>query len=192
VSRKGAFTPPEYRPAPDIWCDLPGFGWVELSIGTIDPAELAWKRAVWRGDIAYTGPSRVKLEPVLRYRDDKPTPPVNAAEYRRKVIYERARLALEDPASEAEAIAPLSPVQARQIVLSAKAAPPVTSERKHDDTDLLVRLGGDPSRSSGRVPCPAHGGLGRNLAWRWGDRGRLLLKCWSHGCSFDEIVKAVA
>jgi hypothetical protein len=189
-------TPPECRPAPDIQAELPGFGVVRLSLGTIDPKELERKRAVWRGDIACTGPSRVKLPAVLHFTDpdSQPRAYINPAKFRREVIFERALLALSDPAGEAEAVAPLTPVQARQIVLNAKAAPaPVRPDRQQrDDTDLLVRLGGDPTRSSGRVACPAHRGRGRNLAWRWGDRGRLLLKCWSHGCSFDEILKAVA
>jgi hypothetical protein len=123
-----------------------------------------------------------------------PRPDVNPAKFRREVIYERARLALEDPDGEAEAVAPLSPVQARQILLSEKRQPArhAPERPQRDDTDLLIRLGGDPTRSSGRVVCPAHGGRGRNLSWRMSDSGRLLLKCFSHGCTFDEIRRAVA
>jgi hypothetical protein len=172
-------TPPEYRPAPDGWCDLPAFGRIQVSLSVVDPLDA------------------LRREPDARVRSEdaksQSAPPFNAARFRREVILERARLALADPAGEADAVAPLSPVQARQILLAATTAPRTsTVVDKRDGTDLLIRLGGDPTRSSGRVVCPAHGGRGRNLAWRWGDRGRLLLRCWSHACSFDEIVKAVA
>jgi hypothetical protein len=111
------------------------------------------------------------------------------------VRIERARLALVDPLGEVEAVAPLSPVRARQILLDfherrAELMPMGTKPR--DDRDLLDRLGVDPTRSSGRIPCPAHGGRDRNLAWRLTPEGRALLTCHSHHCSFDEIVRSVS
>lgn len=39
--------------------------------------------------------------------------------------------------------------------------------------------------------CPAHGGTDRNLVIRRGDAGRVLLKCWSHQCSIEDITAAL-
>lgn len=124
----------------------------------------------------------------------QPVAPVpDVAGFAHDVQRERALLAMTDPAGESEAVAPLDGVHARQILLTlAEREPERRPVLPHDDQSLLDRLGGDATRSSGRVPCPAHGGRDRNLAWRWGDRGRLLLKCHSHQCTFDEIVRAVS
>lgn len=124
----------------------------------------------------------------------QPVPPVPDVDgFARGVQRERARLAMTDPVGETQARYPLDGVHARQILLTlAEREPERSTGQVHDDSDLLHRIGGDPNRDSGRVPCPAHGGKDRNLAWRWGDRGRLLLKCHSHQCTFEEIVRAVS
>jgi hypothetical protein len=121
--------------------------------------------------------------------------------FRRDVLFERALLAAVDPGGERDAVAPVSPVRARQILLDLAPRGAVRPPRRPpspfaatggrlDPDELVRRLGGDPSRRSGRVPCPAHGGRDRNLAWRM-DRDRVLLTCWSHGCSFEDILEAV-
>ena len=47
-----------------------------------------------------------------------------------------------------------------------------------------------PKQSGGwwRIPCPAHGGEGDNLAAKDGDDGGLALKCHSEGCSYNAIL----
>lgn len=124
----------------------------------------------------------------------RPVPPVPDVDgFARDVQRERAYLALTDPEGETEARYPMDAVHGRQILLTlAERQPEPKPVLPNDDQSLLERLGGDPTRSSGRVPCPAHGGRDRNLSWRWGDRGRLLLTCFSHHCTFDEIVRAVS
>lgn len=107
-----------------------------------------------------------------------------------RALYERARLALTDPEGEADAIAPLSPVRARQTMLDFHDRPPAPAlPAAHDrDHDLLERLGADLSRTSGRVRCPAHASHGKTLAWRFGDR-RVIFHCFA-GCTYDEIRSA--
>jgi hypothetical protein len=57
------------------------------------------------------------------------------------------------------------------------------------ETRLAEALGCDPSRGSGRVPCPAHGeGRSKTLSWKR-DGGRLLIHCFA-GCTYDEIRRA--
>src|SRR4051794_39531424 len=41
-----------------------------------------------------------------------------------------------------------------------------------------------------RAPCLAHGGKDRNLSITH-KLGKWLLRCWSHGCSTEDIVKSV-
>ncbi len=62
---------------------------------------------------------------------------------------------------------------------------------EHNDHELLAKLGGDEGRPKQRLICPLHGSRDRNLSWAWGRNGRLLLKCWSHQCTYDEIRRAV-
>ena len=115
-----------------------------------------------------------------------------------QALYERARLAMLDPVGEAEAISPLSPTRARQILLELHDRQGATHgshtsgySSTHDERALLERLGADTSRRRGRVPCPAHGGRDRNLAWAISETGRVLLHCFSHQCRFEDIVAAV-
>jgi hypothetical protein len=42
-----------------------------------------------------------------------------------------------------------------------------------------------------QAPCPAHGGTKPNLRISEGDDGRVLLRCWSQGCTYAEITAAV-
>jgi len=126
-----------------------------------------------------------------------------AARMLREVPTERARLAAEDPAGEADAVAPLSEVRARQVMLEAEGATEARTARRRltvirggrtereSGRDLLTRLGVDPSRDRGRVPCPAHGGRGRNLAASLASDGTALLTCHSHHCSFAAILEAI-
>lgn len=113
-----------------------------------------------------------------------------AADFAAATLVERASLAIIDPEGEAEAIAPLSAERARQTLRPLPIVKRASAPRS--DRDLLDRLGADPGRTSGRIPCPAHGGRDRNLAWRLTPDGRVLLTCHSHHCTFDEIVGAVA
>jgi biotin operon repressor len=55
---------------------------------------------------------------------------------------------------------------------------------------LIDALGLDRSRTSGRIPCPAHGeGRKLTLAWKI-TQERVLLHCFA-GCTFQEIKQAV-
>lgn len=166
------------------------WGAVILSDSLIDPANDYYKAA------AGSEPSR-RRDHLLPAGNDA----VDVATFRRDVLRERAILALSDPDGEADAVAPLNQFTARQTLLEMAAEDArsrslrlvVTGRRDRlDDRDLLQRLGADPTKTSGRVPCPAHGGEDRNLAWKLTPDGRALLRCWSHQCTFTEIVRAVA
>lgn len=113
-------------------------------------------------------------------------------EFARAALLERARLAIDDPAGEAEAVAPLALFDAYRAVRMEPVGSSAPRRRTGDDRDLLLRIGADLGRTSGRVVCPAHGGRKRNLAWRLTPDGRALLKCHSHQCAFEEIVRAVS
>ncbi len=51
----------------------------------------------------------------------------------------------------------------------------------------LRAIGCDPNSDNDRARCPGHDGKNRNLAYKLENRGRLLLKCHSAGCSREEI-----
>lgn len=112
--------------------------------------------------------------------------PSTLSPFARRVVHERARLAIEDPDSEAEAVAPLTEERAHYLFA-------VTHEpqyRQHNPA-LLDALGLDITRGSGRIPCPAHGeGRSKTLSWRVASDGNVLLHCFA-GCTFAEIRKAV-
>lgn len=46
-------------------------------------------------------------------------------------------------------------------------------------------------KSRWKAACPAHGGKDRNLQVTECSDGTILLKCWSHGCTADEICGAL-
>ena len=104
---------------------------------------------------------------------------------------QRALLALTDPAGETDAVAPLKPEDAYAAIRRWNGRPGPSTGRRGDPSALLAALGAEPGRTSGRVPCPAHGGTDRNLAWRLTDDGRVLLTCHSHQCAFGDILRAV-
>lgn len=120
--------------------------------------------------------------------------------FAQQALAERARLALTDPGGEAEAIAPLDGVRARQILLDGaeredeprrRQTPPWRpGTRAPDGRDLLARLGTDPNRSRGVMRCPAHDDRSASLSWRLSDDGRALLHCFA-GCTFAEILEAI-
>lgn len=59
------------------------------------------------------------------------------------------------------------------------------------DNEIEAQLMGMQHGSVRRVPCPAHGGEGRNLSfWRRQD-GSLGVKCWSHQCTEREVKDAI-
>jgi hypothetical protein len=106
--------------------------------------------------------------------------------FAREVIHERAKLALDDPDGEAEAVAPLT--QENALLLWNATHPQRSASRAHDDAPLATLLGIPPT-GRGRMPCPAHGeGKKPTLAWNWLD-GRLLIHCFA-GCTFQEIRQA--
>jgi hypothetical protein len=117
----------------------------------------------------------------------------------RDVRTERAYLATIDPAGEADAVAPLSPVQAREILLDIEAEKAARkpfivvrgSGSDFDEKAILVAIGADLTKRAGRVACPAHEDRHPSLSWKIADSGRVLLKCWV-GCTFDEIRRAAA
>lgn len=121
----------------------------------------------------------------------------------RALLWERALLAANDPAGEAEASSPWTPVQARQILLeivelelaSPKARRRVAEYlvgggRQRSNDEILAKLETEPAASQGMVCCPAHEDEHRSLSWKVvGDR--LLLHCFA-GCTFREILEAAA
>lgn len=128
----------------------------------------------------------------------------NLERHLREVPRERALLALTDPMGELYAVEPLSEFRARQILIEAAEADhvervrnavphsrlPLRSGNLETGRDLLTRLGADPAKASGVIPCPAHEDERPSLSWKLaGDRA--LLHCFA-GCDFRAIVAAVA
>lgn len=104
-------------------------------------------------------------------------------EWARKVRYERARLAVTDPAGEAQAVSPMTQEEAWRDL-----------ERfgvKHggSDDELTRALGINPFSRAGQLKCPAHEDDRPSLSYRLTGQ-RLLLHCFA-GCSWDEIRRAV-
>ena len=80
------------------------------------------------------------------------------------------------------------------------AASPTHSAKVHGgatprtSAEIARRLGGDDVVSADgwcRAPCPAHHGTAANLSLRLHGPGRLVVRCWSHGCPADEILQAI-
>ena len=106
--------------------------------------------------------------------------------FAREVIHERARMAMEDPAGEAEAVAPLT--QERAWELYSKTWPQERPKGAYTGQDLADALG-VTGRPKGSIKCPAHEDKRASLSFRWnGDK--FLLHCFA-GCTFDEIRRAV-
>lgn len=145
--------------------------------------------------------TRVDLPSVLQPWDPAPIRALRG--FPREAIRERARLALTDPDTEAEAVRPMTPVRARWILMTmadqeaAQAAQDATRrqarpvDRRPDGRDLLDRLGVDPNRGRGVTRCPAHEDRHASLSWKLADDGRALLHCFA-GCEFREILAAIA
>jgi len=120
--------------------------------------------------------------------------------FARRVRFERARLAAEDPAGEADAVAPLSEVRARQILLEMAEEDDVARRRRllivvgsgrpFDPLDLLRKLDADLTRDRGMVRCPSHEDSAPSLSWRR-EGDQVLIHCFAN-CTFDEIRQAVA
>jgi hypothetical protein len=112
----------------------------------------------------------------------------------RAIIWERARMAIEDPAGEADAITPMTQDHAADLL--AEYAPELWPGRPRQSVQpesgpILQRLGIDPADFKGRVPCPAHGdGRKKTLSWAYTPEGRLLIHCFA-GCTYDDIRRAV-
>ena len=53
------------------------------------------------------------------------------------------------------------------------------------------RPGTRPESGYFKVPCPAHGGTDNNLHLADAPDGGLILRCWSTGCTFNEILRAL-
>ncbi len=128
--------------------------------------------------------------------DEKRVTPAHRPLTAEDIIVERALLAWNDPTGEADAAVPLDPAEAFRTIAGyarrhrprpqAVTAPP----ERFDNATVLLGLGADPGRASGIVRCPAHEDRSPSLSWRvTGDR--LLLRCFA-GCSWDEILAAVA
>lgn len=115
------------------------------------------------------------------------------------VFAERALLAWNDPEGEAEAVCPMDAVDAYLAMVrylapppkSRRAIAPTLTRHEFDNDVLLLALGATSGRRSGKVRCPAHEDRLPSLTWRITSTGKLLLHCFA-GCSWDEILKAVA
>ena len=107
----------------------------------------------------------------------------------RAVAHERARLAIEDPAGEADAVRPLSPDQATLIYAGTFPIDRQGYRRDYsrENDQLAAALG--LNRERGTVRCPAHEDRRASLSYAFKD-GRYLLHCFA-GCTFAEIRKAV-
>lgn len=53
------------------------------------------------------------------------------------------------------------------------------------------RHGTRPESGYFKIPCPAHGGTDNNLHLADAPDGGLILRCWSTGCTFNEILRAL-
>jgi hypothetical protein len=114
------------------------------------------------------------------------------SEWSLEILHERARLAIEDPAGEADAVAPLDYEQAWYNLIAAdgelaerEASRPIFSG---DGDPGIAEALGIPWSGKGYCRCPAHGDTRPTLSWKW-DR-RLMLYCFA-GCTYDEIVGAL-
>ena len=59
-------------------------------------------------------------------------------------------------------------------------------------SDILDRLEYRMADRGYRARCPAHGGDNKTaLAIQEGEDGKVLLHCHAHGCSYEEIVRAL-
>jgi len=110
------------------------------------------------------------------------------SEYSLRVLRERARLAIEDPVGELEAVAPLSHEQAwYNLTLAdgelAERARPLPEA----NGDLAAALG--ITRHSGRRLCPAHADRHPSLTYWHKPDGFLMVKCQA-GCTYGEIRRA--
>lgn len=115
--------------------------------------------------------------------------------YTEEVRIERARLAVLDPAGEADAIAPLTQAQAWAILEKAARYEEAEQARRirqpiprRDDTGAWNERFGFAlgiANVRGMVLCPAHEDRMKSLSYRW-EADKLLVKCHA-GCTFDEI-----
>ena len=54
----------------------------------------------------------------------------------------------------------------------------------------FYRPGARPEGGWFKIPCPAHGGTDNNLHLGDAPDGGLVIKCWSAGCTFNDILRA--
>jgi len=167
--------------APDVWAEVPGFGTVELSLSTVDPADAL----------------RSEVRPsTAQAREPQPAKPIDSAAFALRVRVDRAALALRDSIGEWDAVERLDGVRAMEILedIARPAVPTPVADprprREWDDRDLLKRIGANPNRRQGMVCCPSHEDRSPSLSWRLSDDGRALLHCFA-GCAFDEILAAL-
>lgn len=107
-------------------------------------------------------------------------------DFTRAVVHERARLAVEDPDGERDAVHPLEKDYAEDLMW-------MTEPRQRRFTgpgSLAGALGLDGVKQKGRIPCPAHGDHRKpTMSYQFTPEGGLLVHCFA-GCTFDEIRKA--
>jgi hypothetical protein len=111
----------------------------------------------------------------------------------RKVMLERALLALRDPEGEIDAEFPVWQPAALGLIrrYGVRRRRPVRVVRNHhDDRALAHRLGIPPRQLHGMLSCPGHDDDHPSLSWRWAD-SKLLLHCFS-GCDFERIRQTAA
>lgn len=109
--------------------------------------------------------------------------------YSLAVVRERARLALQDPAGEAEAVAPLSAERAGRTLFYAELEQQRrNAARSPSAGGLAAALGLEGAR--GYRQCPAHEDSRASLGWLTKPDGFVLVKCFA-GCTYAEIRRAV-
>lgn len=111
--------------------------------------------------------------------------------YSLSVLRERARLALQDPVGELEAVRQLDIEQAAYNVIAAdvelarrRVRRPVQTSVADSTQDRLRAI--LPMGQRGMATCPAHEDQTRSLSWRRKPDGFIVVKCHA-GCSWPEI-----
>jgi hypothetical protein len=119
------------------------------------------------------------------------------------VIAERALLAREDPAGEAEAILPLDAAESLITMVNWLAEHDAWQRRRQelprslrmsshqgfDNEALLAALKAEPGAVHGIARCPAHADESPSLSWRI-EADKLLLHCFA-GCQWAEILESI-
>ena len=65
-----------------------------------------------------------------------------------------------------------------------------TTIRAGNAEAVAAHYHGDFDGQNWRMACPSHHGDGKNLSVRDGDKGGLIVTCWSHECTYNQVLAA--